>query len=70
LTLYDTDTAISKMHFCGIHLLPFSGENLNKMRLDQYYNTQATAASIEEVLNPIDRGVYIIDSERMIYYRG
>ena len=39
LTLYNTDIAISKLHICGIHLFPFSGENLNKMRLDQYYNT-------------------------------
>lgn len=70
LTLYNTDTAISKMHICGIHLLPFLGENLNKMRLDQYYNTQTTATSVEEVLNPIDRGVYTIGSQRMIYYRG
>lgn len=70
LTLYNTDIAISKMHICGIHLLPFLGENLNKMRLDQYHNTQIIAANIEEVLNPIDRGVYTIDSQRMIYYRG
>ena len=40
------------------------------MRLDQYYDTQATAANIEEILSPIDRGVYTIDSQRMIYYRG
>lgn len=70
LTLYNTDIVISKMHICGIHLLPFLGENLNKMRLDQYYNTQITATSIEEVLNPIDRGIYTIGSQRMIYYRG
>ena len=70
LTLYNTDTAISKMHIYGIHLLPFSGENLNKMRLDQYYDTKSTAASVEEILNPVDRGVYTIDSQRMIYYRS
>ena len=40
------------------------------MRLDQYYNTQTTVENTEEVLNPIDRGVYIIGSQRMIYYRG
>ena len=40
------------------------------MRLDQYYDTQTTAANIEEVLSPINRGVYTIDSQRMIYYHG
>lgn len=73
LNFCDKETTISKLNICGIHLLPFEGENLNKMRLDQFYNTATAADSIEDLgegFIPVDRGVYKIGGERMIYYRN
>lgn len=71
LEFYADDTTITKCYFAGVQLYEATDPDDRDIAEDeQFIETGITAATADEIDNPIKNGVYTINGERYIYYRS
>ena len=70
LKFKDEEAIITGFYFYGMHFNEVRDDTRDEIKNNEYIETGISVNNIKDIIKPIKNGVYLINSNRMIFYHG